>query len=484
MFKNLIKDSAIYTLGNMLNRGISIIMVPVYVRLLNPADYGIIDLLLLIGSFLNIIIGLEITQGFIRYYSDAITEEEKNIYSSTSFWFIITIYTITIGLLFIFSQKLNAFYFGGNSSTLIFQLALISFYSNGIFIFLQNQLRYYFKARSFVIISITYTVVSYLSTILILLYYRNGAAGLFWGMIIGLTVACFLSWYAAKENYKLKFDWKKCKEMLTFSIPLVPSGIAVILLMYTDRIAIKNLMTLSDVGIFGIAYRFAAMLTLATSSFQTALYPLIFKNYKNPDTPKEIKNIFQYFLIAALSLIGILSIFSMEISVVFTTPKYYKASLIIPLLSFSTLFLALNMFTPGLAIIKKTKLIAVINIAAAGLNFLLNYTFIPMFGLFGAGMATLLTSILVFIVNVIFNQKYYYINYPWTKIIAVFCITGIIIMISKMLENAITIKFLLEIIKFLLLCTSIYIFIIILVGKKDFKTKLHKLLGLLNLKFI
>ena len=484
MFKNLIKDSAVYTLGNMLNRGISIIMVPVYVRLLTPADYGIIDLLLLVGSFLNIVIGLEITQGFIRYYSDASTEEEKLIYSSTSFWFIITIYTFTIGVLLIFSDNLNLFYLGNNSSTLIFQLALISFYTNGIFIYLQNQLRYYFKAKSFVLISVAYTIVSYLATILILIYYRNGAAGLFWGMIIGFIVADVLSWYAAKENYKIKFDWKKCKEMLSFSIPLVPSGIAVILLMYTDRIAIKNLMTLADVGIFGIAYRFAAILTLVTSSFQTALYPLIFKNYKNPDTPTEIKNIFQYFLIAALSLIGILSIFSKEISVVFTTPKYYKASLIIPFLSFSSLFLALNMFTPGLAIIKKTKIIALINIAAAGLNLLLIYSFIPVFGLYGAGLGTLITSILVFIINAIFNQKYYRINYNWMKVIFVFCIAGFIIAISKILENTISFSLLLETIKFLLLVASIYIYIIILVDKKDFKTKLQKLFNLLNLSFI
>jgi O-antigen/teichoic acid export membrane protein len=484
MLKNFFKDSAIYTFGNMLNRGISIIMVPIYVRLLSPADYGVIDLLLLVGGFLNIVIGLEITQGFIRYYSDALSEEEKIDYSSTSFWFIITIYTVTIGLLLIFSKKLNLFYLGNNSSTIIFQLALISFYTNGIFIYLQNQLRFYFKVKSYVFISITYSIISYLATILILIYFKNGAAGLFWGMIIGYTIANFFGWYVAKENYKLKFDWKKCKEMLSFSIPLVPSGIAVILLMYTDRIAIKNLMTLGDVGIFGIAYRFAAILTLVTSSFQTALSPLIFKNYKNPDTPNEIKNIFQYFLIAALSLIGVLSIFSMEISVIFTTPKYYKASLIIPFLSFSSLFLALNMFTPGLAIIKKTKLIALINIAAAGLNLFLNYTFIPMFGLFGAGMGTLITSILVFIVNTIFNQKYYHINYQWIKVVSVFCFTGIIIVISKILENVISFKLLLEIIKLLLLGTSTYIFIITLVGKKDFKSKLQKLLSLLNLNFM
>ncbi|MDP3684826.1 MAG: oligosaccharide flippase family protein, partial [Ignavibacteria bacterium] len=279
MIQRFFKDSAVYTIGNILTRGMAIFMLPIYTRLLSPSDYGVIDMILIIGSLINVTIALEINQGFGRYYSETDSIKEQDEYSSTSLWFVLFAYSFFLVFSMLFSNWLNDNLIGSNYPVTIFQIALISIWGNGIFLFLQNQLRWYLFSKEYTIVGIVYTFVSYSITIVLMLVYKMGAVAVFWGLLSGNVAAAILSWYYAKGKYKLVFVWEKLQIMLNFSIPLIPASVGTIALLYIDRIAIKNLMSLSDVGIFGIAYRFSAIVSLVLSGFQTAMAPLIYKNY-------------------------------------------------------------------------------------------------------------------------------------------------------------------------------------------------------------
>jgi O-antigen/teichoic acid export membrane protein len=43
MLRTLVKDSAVYAVGTIASRLVGFIMIPVYTRVLTPADYGIIN---------------------------------------------------------------------------------------------------------------------------------------------------------------------------------------------------------------------------------------------------------------------------------------------------------------------------------------------------------------------------------------------------------------------------------------------------------
>ncbi len=469
MIRRFFKDSAIYTFGTIVTRGIQIIMVPIYTRLLTPSDYGIMDMLMVVASFANVTVALEIGQGFARYYSDATELKDKIEYSSTTFWFVVLMYSIFLFISFAFARNLNSIIVGKSSNLVIFQIAMIAIWGGGIFNFLRNQLKWYLKSKYFAISSIIYTAIAYSITIVLMVIFHLGVIGVFWGMVVGYIAGNLASWYFSKSNYKLTFNFSKFKEMLHFSLPLVPSSVGSILLLYIDRIAIKDLMKLSDVGIFGVGYRFAAIISIVLAGFQTALVPLIYQNYKKSETPNEIAKIFYYFLIIVLGFILLLSLFSHELLVIFATPAYYEAAKIIPIISFSTLFLSLYIFTVGLSLAKKTKLIAAINILAAILNTALNFSLIPLFGIIGASISTLISGIVLFVLNMYFSQKYFYVPYNWYKIISVFLITTGIIYLSILMESFVGINL------YIMIVIKIFIFIIIgwsiirtLVGKQKF----------------
>ena len=70
MLKRLFSDTLIYTVPAILSRSISFLLLPIYTRILSTSDYGIFDLIMVFGGFVNLTIPLEITQGIARFYAD------------------------------------------------------------------------------------------------------------------------------------------------------------------------------------------------------------------------------------------------------------------------------------------------------------------------------------------------------------------------------------------------------------------------------
>ena len=66
MLKRFIGDALTYTAGNILVRGVSIVLVPFYTRVLTPGDYGALDMLTVLAGLINVTVALEITQGLAR----------------------------------------------------------------------------------------------------------------------------------------------------------------------------------------------------------------------------------------------------------------------------------------------------------------------------------------------------------------------------------------------------------------------------------
>ena len=65
--KQLSKDSIIYGLGGGLVKGFSFFLLPIYTSIFSPSDYGKIEMIVVITSFLSaiLIIGMDSAQSFL-----------------------------------------------------------------------------------------------------------------------------------------------------------------------------------------------------------------------------------------------------------------------------------------------------------------------------------------------------------------------------------------------------------------------------------
>ena len=249
--------------------------------------------------------------------------------------------------------------------------------------------------------------------------------------------------------------------MVFYSSPLVLSSIGIVLSMYIDRIVIKDLLGFDELGLYGVAFRFTAISGFVIMGFKQSLTPLIFKNYKKKETPYEISNIFNIFIIFALIAVAGSILFAKEILIIFTTETFYSSANLIAILVMAVFFHNMYIFAPGILIAKKTKIIPLIAIIGALLNLILNYAFIPSFGLLGAAYASLISAISSFLFYLFLSNKYYKLPYKYIlqlvsfSIVLIFSYVVISIFddvnLKTIIIKIITLMFLILIISFILI---------------------------------
>jgi len=416
MLARFFKDSFIYGAGTFVTRGIQLVLLPLYTRLFTTADYGIIDMITVLASLVTILVPLEILQGASRFYADE-TEQDRKRLVSTGLWFSCLMLAGFVVLAMPFSDLLESAFLGERLSGLTSAFALSSIAVTGIFYYVQQILRFRLQSKEFALASIVYSLTSISITIFAVAVMDTGVVGVFYGSIIGGTLAGAFAYRRSRTEYVAVFDFGMWKRMVQFSLPLLPSSVGVFVALYVDRILINKLMSLGDVGVYGVAYRFATAVALIMTGFQSALTPLVYQHYKEPNTPTELSLIFRYFTALALFALLGYALFARELVMLFTTPAYYAAAPVIPLLAAGVLFSGMYIFAPGLSIEKRTKSIAIINIASAAVNTLLNFVLIPRFGLAGSAAATLSGSFLAFTATMVLSQRYYPVKHDWVSLI-------------------------------------------------------------------
>jgi O-antigen/teichoic acid export membrane protein len=435
MFKQFIKDTAVYGLTGIITKSITIFLVPVYTRIFDPTDYGVIDILAIAGSIIGIIVPLQIGQGIARFYPDTKEKYSARLFASTALFFTISMYLFFLLVSLVFSSYFTRTLLENSTSKLVFNLWATSTFIIGIFYITQNQLKWMLKPKSFALASLIYSVVTILFTILLVVFVRIGLVGVYIAQIIGGVIGTLVSFWHSREDYVLKFDTKKLSSMLSYSVPLVPSGVGLFFSNYIHRIMIKGLMTLADLGLFAVGAKVASVVTIIMQGIQGSITPLIYSNYREKDSPEQIAKIFRYFVFGALNLTVLLSVFAKEILIVLTTPLYYSAFVLAPFLVFDRFLSSGHIFTPGLYLAKKTKTITVINLIGAAINLCLSYALIVKIGILGAAIGTASSSVFVFVLNMYYSQKYYNIPHNF-KILAIsLLITILCIALSYIIKS-------------------------------------------------
>lgn len=445
MLQRFIRDSLIYSIPRLLSGAMGVVLVPIYTKYLLPNQYGVMDILNIVYTLVNFIICFEITQAVARFLADAKDKTEIKTIASTAFIFSLVAYMgyalISLG----FSEALARWILDDSSFSAIYRLFIFSSVLQGLFYFTINQLRWELKSKESVIAQAIYGLLSPVLTFIGLVVFELGLSSIYYALIVSNAVALAVSFYFLRNSLGLIFDLSVLKEMFTFSAPLVPSSIGVLAAVYIDRIFLKEMMSLNEVGIYGVAYSIASVMGLLFAGVQLSLTPLVYNYYKIENTRAEVAQIFRYFILAALGLIFLLVVFSSEIMTYLIDPNYHGSQYLIPFLMFSILCSYMYIFFPGIGIAKKTKTIALINFGVALVNIVLNILLIPVWGVYGAALATAIGTGIGAFLYFYFSQKHYPIKFNWSRILPAFMLVVVLMMIVYQAQASLAIRLLIAI---------------------------------------
>lgn len=192
---------------------------------------------------------------------------------------------------------------------------------------------------------------------------------------------------------------------------------------------------LAELGLYGIGFRIASVVTLVMQAFQGAMTPLVYARYKEERTPAEIARIFRFFVFLALIAFVALSIFSKEVLILLTTPAYYSAYVLVPFLVADQFLSGMGVFAPGLGIAKKTKYMATINIFGALFSVAFSVALIYYFGLLGAAVAAFCKSFAMFLIQMRFSQKFYRVPHNYGQILLSFLACALLVSLASFVDR-------------------------------------------------
>lgn len=411
MIRAVIKDSLVYGIASILSRGLSLLVLPIYTRVLTPSDYGALDMIVMLGALANLVVALEVQQGLARFWGEMSSNSAQRRLASTAWWFSISMYILFLISSLLLSEHINSALFGTPHLITALRLGLIFITINGIFYLLQNQFRWELRSKEYASVSFLYSCFTLIFSGGFSYGLNLGLNGILLGQILAVALVSIISWWRLRNTLVFEFDKSMLLRMLVFSAPLVPSAFATFLSLYVNRLALNILATLNDVGLFGVGSRIAGMVTLLTMGINSGLTPLIYKHFAEKDTPKNLARIFDGFIVVALLGCLSLSLFSKELLFLFTPLNYHLAYKLVYFLAPAFLLAQIYIFFPGISIKNKNHFQLIITTLASLISIFANWSLVPLLGIYGAAIATLLSSLIFLLFWIFFSQKLYHIPF-------------------------------------------------------------------------
>jgi O-antigen/teichoic acid export membrane protein len=430
----LFQQSAIYSLSSLTGPLISIFMVPIYTRIFTPEDYGVINLVQVTIAFLAVLLILGNDHASGRFYLDTKVDQERKSVASTAL--ILRTVTLVAGcIIFIyFSREISQLIFQTDaySKYLIIAAAALPFVQCRALC--QHMLRYNFRSVSYSIISVATLLVTVSLTILFVVQLRWGIMGIFWASLISAALFLAINFAITRNYFAFTFSTARLKEMLAYGIPMVPYGLTVYLIQNADRYFLSYFSSLEQVGLYSMGAHLSSLLLLVFTGTGLAWSPFVFSSYREEGSRAIYSRVMSYLIaITLFSVVG-LSLFSREVLMIFTTPKFFNASTVVPFLALYLAFYHLGLrMGMGINISKKTFHFTWISAVTAGVNIGLNFLLVPPYGMIGAAVATLICSIVWCVLLVYISQQYYYVSYQWGAFCKILAVTLLILSSSYLL---------------------------------------------------
>lgn len=431
--KDLAKNTAIVSIGKICTQLITFFLLPVYTAVLSNEEYGVVDLLNILTSLLLPIVTLQIEQGIFRYLIDCRKNNEKQIKLITTIIRFMIIQSIACIVIFL---CVSSFIHNEYKYFLMANLLM------GIFSSLLLQIcRGLGDNTTYAIGSFITGAFTVVLNVIFIVAFHWGAYGMLGATAISNFI-CAVYIFLKKKIYKYikpkQFDKKILKEIIKYSVPLIPNMISWWIVSASDRTIISAVIGIAQNGIYSAANKFSGVFTTLYSVFNLTWTESAAININSEDRDEFFSQILDFVIRFFGSLcLGTIAIMPFVFNIL-VNEKFAEAYYQIPILILGSVFNILVSFLGSIYVAKKlTKEIAKTSVIAAIINIFVNIVLIKLIGLYAASISTVIAYSLMFIYRWIDVKKY--VKFNVNKILMlVFIIMYGITMFTYYLRNTIS----------------------------------------------
>jgi len=412
---------------------LALIFTPIITRILSPSDYGIADVALTVASAVGTLALFALPQALAAHFNDRGDEAWHRGVTGSALALACAI-GVPIGIvLLLFAPQIAQAFLGNTDFSRFFQLVgatVVFAVCSGI---LTAAAQAGLHVRWGMLLSITSIAATVFGNIVFIIVLRLGALGMVLtpitaGIAISIVALITMRRAIGAPSRSLVGTLGRSGAAL---LPTVFSGWA---LMLIDRLFLVHYVSTADLGYYAIANKIAALAYIAMTPLYTAWTPLALSMQDHPDARQRYATMARYLIAAVLGVALALGLFAPEILIILTRPAYLPAAPYVGFLAYVHVFTGFGvvLYTSAMAG-KQLKALSWTVTAGALINLVLNFLLIPVYGVWGATIATVIGYAVPQVLLYPLLQKRYPVPYPTRRLLAALLVETVLLVAGLMI---------------------------------------------------
>jgi len=331
--REVMQHTAVYGLGPVLGQVASFLLLPLYTQLLSPADYGTLEVIVVVGTCLNVVFGFQAVTQLLRFYHTSESERDRQAAVSTAMIFTGVLTTAAILPADASRARISLALFGTDDHAPLLRLAFWSMVYSNVLTAALGYLRARKMSRAFTTVSVAHLVCTLSLNLLFVAGLRRGVEGILLSQFLvtgtfGLGLAAWVF-----RQTRVAVSLSRVREMLAFGFPLIGWSLAIFALNAADRLALSEVGSLTEVGVYSLANRFGmALLVFVVTPFSHFWAAERFAVAKQPGGRDVIARIFTYFFVVLCFSALAVSVWVGELVRLMAAEQFWAAARLGPVL--------------------------------------------------------------------------------------------------------------------------------------------------------
>ncbi len=418
---SLKRDTIFYGTATLCERLISLLIIPLLTKTLPQEFYGVWTQIIVTTTLVSNVVLVGFGVAAVRFLAGDKSDGEISRIFNIMLIAVVINSLVVMGFTLVFTGSLNNAMFGETRFAMFVLLFGVYVGCESLFELVAAFLRarkeilrvsiYYLIKNIFRIVSLAIGILLFrldmFQAIIIMISFQ-----------IILVMVIYTKDILKKVGFGISLVGVPWKEILFFSIPIVPYNLLISANFLVSRYFILHILNIKQVSIYAVAYSISAIIGLFYSVLGFTLYPHLAAFWNNGDkiaTAEIFQQGLKYYIFFAVPSIAIFSILGSSIIKILSTAEYVSNWQVLFATSGAIAFFGIYQLYCYITLLaKKTILNLAIACISLLVNIILNIMLIPRMGILGAAIALFVANTALALSTSVIAKKYLTHLFPWT----------------------------------------------------------------------
>jgi len=416
-YRRALKSLLVYSGGIVAAKLASVILVPLYTHRLTQAEYGTLELLDVTLQAATKLLWGGLPYAFWYFYTNRNTEQERRRVVTTAVLGALAVGSAGALAGSALAPWISELLWGSRRNAALLWILFAGMACAFPFEVMLNWFRVIDEPVKYVASGMGRLVLQVAGAVFLLMVCGLGIAGVLWSSVLaGGAGAAVLLVYGLRRN-GMGVDPRLFGRMLVYATPSIFVGLCSFLSHFGDRYFLLRSVSLSELAIYSLAYKFGMLITLMQYAFQAYWNAQVFEIAKRPSSSVLLGRALTYLTLALCGATLAITAFVKPVLRLLAPPAYAACAPLVPLICAAYVAFGLSAYFQTLFYVRKRPgsdaILSGAGALTAGLAYLI---LIPRYQLWGAATATLLSFAVTLLLGIVWSRRFIHVQCEWGRL--------------------------------------------------------------------